>query len=242
MRGHFTINVTDDLFDQGLAVGIKLTEDKDALENPSNYLFSIPLEDAPCTSITTIPVNIHDLEGIQNTEDFFAYTFYLRNEGDKVVGYDYQITINSESRNLSVATWVMLIRDGEMTFYAEAKEDGSIEFLPAEGARSEETGKLLGFREDRLKLIDMALYRDQQFIHIAESTSRVPFYRLAPIPFESDAVVTSGRKTNVHPGEIHKYTVVLWLEGDDPDCTNELIGGHIGFEMNFTLVDEDKEN
>ena len=241
MRGHFTINLTDELFDQGLAVGIELTEDKDKLKNPTNYLFSVPLEDAPCTSITCIPADIHEFEGIHNTEDYFAYTFYIRNEGDMTVGYDYQLEISSESKNLSSAAWVMMIRDGEMTFYAEANADGTPEILPEVGARSPETGKLLGFREHKLPLMAMARYPDEQFQIIEESKNSVPAYRLVPIPFESEYVVASGREENVEPGEYHKYTIVLWLEGDDPDCTNELIGGHLGLEMNFTLVDTNKD-
>ena len=35
--------------------------------------------------------------------------------------------------------------------------------------------------------------------------------------------------------------MVIWLEGDDPDCTDELIGGHLGLEMDFQLV-EDQED
>lgn len=36
--------------------------------------------------------------------------------------------------------------------------------------------------------------------------------------------------------EYHKYTIVAWLEGDDPQCTNELMGSYIG--MNFQIVEE----
>jgi hypothetical protein len=42
--------------------------------------------------------------------------------------------------------------------------------------------------------------------------------------------------------EVHKYTVVLYLEGDDPDATDELIGGSAGVEMEFSLSDEDDED
>jgi hypothetical protein len=41
--------------------------------------------------------------------------------------------------------------------------------------------------------------------------------------------------------EVHKYTVVIWLEGDDPDCTNDCIGGHLGVDMQFQLVEEISE-
>ena len=42
--------------------------------------------------------------------------------------------------------------------------------------------------------------------------------------------------------EVHKYTVVIWLEGDDPDCTDELIGGHAGLQMGFELIEETEED
>ena len=38
------------------------------------------------------------------------------------------------------------------------------------------------------------------------------------------------------PNDIDKFTVVIWLEGDDPDCVNAIIGGEI--KMHMTLVEE----
>ena len=34
-----------------------------------------------------------------------------------------------------------------------------------------------------------------------------------------------------------KYTVVIWLEGNDPDCLDNIIGGTIKFGMNFKIVE-----
>ena len=39
--------------------------------------------------------------------------------------------------------------------------------------------------------------------------------------------------------ESHKFTVVIWLEGDDPQCKNELMDGFIG--LNFQIKSEDEE-
>ena len=41
---------------------------------------------------------------------------------------------------------------------------------------------------------------------------------------------------NFKVGDIDKYTVVIWLEGDDPECKNNLIGGEI--KMHMTLTEE----
>ena len=35
-------------------------------------------------------------------------------------------------------------------------------------------------------------------------------------------------------GDIDKFTIVIFLEGDDPDCTDELIGGEMKMHMDIT--------
>jgi len=39
------------------------------------------------------------------------------------------------------------------------------------------------------------------------------------------------------PDDVMKYTVVIWLEGPDPDCLDDIIGGEFKIDMKFT-VDE----
>ena len=38
------------------------------------------------------------------------------------------------------------------------------------------------------------------------------------------------------PGEVVKFTVVLWIEGHDPDCLDQLIGGQLKAEMKINIV------
>ena len=40
----------------------------------------------------------------------------------------------------------------------------------------------------------------------------------------------------MQPGEIDKFTIVIFLEGDDPDCTDELIGGEM--KMHMEIIEE----
>ena len=35
-------------------------------------------------------------------------------------------------------------------------------------------------------------------------------------------------------GDLDKITVVVWIEGDDPECTNALLGGHVRLHMKLT--------
>ncbi len=231
MKGNFTINLTDDLFREGFVLSDSIT-----FENPTSKLYSDPVFDAPCISITSIPEDVYMKDGSQNGRDYFAYTFYSRNEGETVIDYSYEIRINSESKNLSKATWVMLFENDKMRFFAEASEaDGEerAEMLPAPGIS--DRGYLTR------PMYDEAMYPEQQYETFHTTSGGIDFYRLIPYSFESETVVVSGEVRGLEPMEIRKYTVVIWLEGDDPDCTNELIGGHLGAEVQFELLASDSE-
>ena len=53
------------------------------------------------------------------------------------------------------------------------------------------------------------------------------------IAFESDTLIARSRVSNFKPGDRDKYTLVLWLEGNDPDCTDNRLGGEIKIHMEF---------
>ena len=54
--------------------------------------------------------------------------------------------------------------------------------------------------------------------------------------FYSNNVMARGRINSLKPGEVTKYTVVIWLEGNDPDCIDWLIGGMMKVEMEMRVV------
>ena len=53
-------------------------------------------------------------------------------------------------------------------------------------------------------------------------------------PFESEDVVVEEKYENFSPGKIQKYTLVIWLEGDDPECLDNIKGGNVKMSMTFT--------
>ena len=53
------------------------------------------------------------------------------------------------------------------------------------------------------------------------------------VAFESDELVMREHVADFKPGDINKYTVVLWIEGSDPDCNDNLLGGEIKAHMEF---------
>ncbi len=54
---------------------------------------------------------------------------------------------------------------------------------------------------------------------------------------ENEAVLD--QRKDFKPSDIDKFTVVIWLEGDDPDCTDNLLGGEI--KMHMEIREEYKE-
>lgn len=55
--------------------------------------------------------------------------------------------------------------------------------------------------------------------------------------FLSSTIVMKTSTDGFEPKAKDKYTVVIWLEGNDPDCTDEIIGGTIKFGMNFHITE-----
>ena len=52
--------------------------------------------------------------------------------------------------------------------------------------------------------------------------------------FYSDDTVMLESRQDFAPGDIDKFTIVVWIEGDDPDCTNALLGGELKMHMDIT--------
>ncbi len=42
-------------------------------------------------------------------------------------------------------------------------------------------------------------------------------------------------------GDVTRYTIILWLEGDDPECIDDILGGYIRFQMQFECLYSEEE-
>ena len=58
-------------------------------------------------------------------------------------------------------------------------------------------------------------------------------------PFASKDVVTTISHKNFRVGDVDKYTVVIWLDGDDPECVDKIIGGAVEFGFDFDSSETD---
>jgi hypothetical protein len=57
------------------------------------------------------------------------------------------------------------------------------------------------------------------------------------IPFAEDRVVFSVTEEDFQPDEIIKYTFVVWIEGDDDECVDDIQGGNVKMSLTFSVDD-----
>ncbi len=215
VKGSFTINLTADM----LRAGFVLHESRE-FDDPQTRLFSDHIERVNNITLTDIPLDVDETDGQHNGKDYIAYTFYIRNEGENVEDYAWYFNFLSETLEVGQCVWVMLFQDGDQVIYAEKTAAGKAE-------------ELYGFRE--------APFGDQAYAYDLQYYNKEERFGLVTTPHVDDTIVAQGLVRGVEPGESHKYTVVIWIEGYDPECVDERFGGYAKYSMDFENV-TDKDN
>ena len=101
--------------------------------------------------------------------------------------------------------------------------------------------------DDVIKNVDTAvrirLYKNGEYVTYAKLGLNGQPER-DTVPFIDDTLITYDHREEFKPGDIDKYTVVMWVEGTDPDCTDNILGGeikiHMEFNSEFKDVSDDK--
>jgi len=76
---------------------------------------------------------------------------------------------------------------------------------------------------------DRKVYAKKNEITKEAEPNTTPFYEGFADDEENTVVLES--RDGLKPNEADRITVVVWLEGDDPDCVNAIIGGEIKMHM-----------
>jgi hypothetical protein len=69
----------------------------------------------------------------------------------------------------------------------------------------------------------------------------LPVYQFMPTPFyfNNPSTVFRDNIVNFQPGQIKKFSVIIWLEGQDPDTNDSVLGGMMRAHMNFAIKLDD---
>ena len=135
-----------------------------------------------------IPTTIDtEAEGTHNGQNYIAYTFYVENQGNRIMNYWYEVIVDDVIKGVDDAIRIMIYQNHEMTMYAKKN--------PLSGEAEKDT---VAFLENK-----------------------------------GDSIILE-KRANFNPGDVDRYTIVIWLEGEDPECVDRIIGGAIKMHMNIT--------
>lgn len=196
-------------FDGDDGLGLALFNNE-AMDNPLSRLSYPTLIDQKDVSLSWIPENIE--EGLGDKSDrnrswYFAFSFLLRNESTVPADISLEINANKVKQNVDSAVRLALYRNVV----------GSDE--PSERrifAKPQESGENVGKPEITKDYNGNILYETE--------------------PFLSPTKICSLRYDRLKIGEVNKFTVLIWIEGYDPECKDELKGGTMSMDMSIKIV------
>ena len=218
VRGRFTVNITADM----LKNGFQLSEAGDFSEDKTR-LYAAELQNSNATSVYEINRQIYKKDGANNGPGYVSYTFYLKNNGTEPTDYAYTVNILSETLGTASAVWLMFFEDDRQIIYAREQDP-----------ETHKPESLYGYPD--APFMDCAYDADSQYFYEDGS------WGITTTPFIDEGTALQGYVEQIEPGEVKKYTMVIWIEGDDPDCNNSILGGHVGFNVQFDRLGEDPED
>lgn len=92
--------------------------------------------------------------------------------------------------------------------------------------------------DDVIRNMDEALrvlvFKNDEKVVYAKPSSKTGEAEEGTKAFVNEEIIMSERVENFEVGAVDKYTVVIFVEGKDAECTDALIGGEVGVYMKLT--------
>ena len=95
---------------------------------------------------------------------------------------------------------------------------------------------LSGVTQSLDEALRLRLYVDGEATTYAKTKSDGTGAEPNTTEFYSANVIAKQRIDGFEPGEMTRFTVVIWIEGNDPDCIDWLIGGELRVDMLMSIV------
>lgn len=222
--GEFVISLDSDMSNEGFCLS-----NTAQFEEKLVSLSGSAVIEANNISVFDINRNVDSIDGEHNGNNYVAYTFYIKNECKEVKDYRYSLEIRNADKNAEKAVWIMVFINGKQTVYAMRGSDGNPEAQ---------------YSISKFPFMDVAADVDSQYAEVDEeefdikdientvfSTGKVN--KLIATPFENERVICNGERKEIDVNESDKYTVVIWYEGEDPECTDDILGGWVELFMKF---------
>ena len=229
--GEFVINLDSEMAEGGFY----LSDTPDYSEHLVS-LHGTAVIDAFNINIFDIMRNVNEIDGEHNGRNYVAYTFYLTNDTGAVRDYKYSLNIRGSEKGADKAMWIMVFRNDENIIYAMNGKDGVPESqLSMYNFPFQESSKFKEEQYSKVPLEEVEHLLDKSQISIFNKSEEVN--KLTAIPFKSESIVCEDVVEGIENQAQDKFTVVIWYEGEDPECTDDILGGWVELYMNFNLVE-----
>lgn len=90
--------------------------------------------------------------------------------------------------------------------------------------------------KDADEIIRVMIYRNDEVTVYAKESPTDGEAEEGTVPFlkDEDGTIILQKRESIKPYDLDKFTIVIWIEGDDPECTNSLLGGEVKMHMDIT--------
>lgn len=90
------------------------------------------------------------------------------------------------------------------------------------------------------KAVRVRLYVNGEYVDYAyPRTDGIEGPEPGTTAFQTKSTIVRKIVDNFQPGDITKFTCVIWLEGPDPDCVDKILGGTFKIDMTITVLGEE---
>ena len=237
--GTFVISLDD----TALALGIALSDDEEFTTSNSRLLVN-PVNSANPTTFSDIDfakaVSTNGDMDKSDGNNYIAYTFYIRNEGNISVDVELNLDTVTVTNNVDKALRIAIIEGGYV-------EGGYDEENPPYGDLVKFTKGTIFLKEDGHG--DEAIVRTiAKRFREDESGNRIYYEKELYDSFTKEYLTSDDNFGNYViedfvPQEVRKFTIIFWLEGWDSDCNDQIKHGQLKMKLEFSirkLNDEDE--
>jgi len=159
---------------------------------------------------------------------YFSYTFFVTNVGDGACYYYYGLDITDEDAGsndvfISDALRFRIFQnkyDPDET--AETLSHESIDYTKKNNENSSDEGLET----------DTAQYLEK--CETANANGELKYFN-----DDSTIILLDDASTKLWPDEVIRYTILMWIEGDDPDCVGDYFDQNAGIRLSAYVGSED---
>ena len=217
----------------GKNTGLSLSEYEDFYESTTRLDMKAPESmNAYTYPYFNISSQLLGKEGAHHADGFIAYSFFLKNvDVTRDCLFTLGIEVQKDTKNLAAALRIMVIESdlnnenevNNVNIYSMVKTDGTAEYISYNDCVEDQVPITLEQLNDSYALLNTNVATPFMGEVYDEEGNDLGYFAMREQHKEL--------KANTY----RKYTIVMWLEGTDLQCDNNILGGRCSVKVEFAL-------